>query len=525
MRAVRIFFVGIAFAAALVIGESYISRLPDHRGFFLVAVDDVVRAPVPERPRSAVVVVVDGLREDFARRMRALQMLEKSGQCRTTDVGPISVSRPVYAVLSTGLEQDRTGARNNDETSPLAAESIWDVAREAGLTVQAASALPWWRELFPGGFDAYGEQLRPVSSFALSLWHPLYVDAEGHEAGAASERYRAAVERADTELLALFETLDLDRDLVVVTADHGHSDRGGHGGPDPEIRLVLTCFAGRGIAADAALNEGGERGVARARLDVARSSGDGASRGAISTRMIAPALSVLLGLRFPKHMRAGEDELDAIFELADPAVYSAEYLRDRRAAVERFRAENQRAIGGPWSALYAAEHAKQTWRAAGFALLMSALAFVSFRRRALTPRQIAFLIVWTAGIAALTVVLHVLVRGTFDWTAINIRERYLNTVVPICAGAAVLGLLVHFAIHRDVRRMADDQLTVLALALALSAGVPIAVGWRLGFPLPGPVWLLYPFVGSIALASHAVIALLLELALLIVSVVRSKRAR
>lgn len=484
----------------MVIGESYISRLPDHRGFFLVPVEDAVQAPLPERPRSTVVIVVDGLREDFARRMRAIQLLEKRGQCRSTDVGPISVSRPVYAVISTGLEQDRTGARNNDETTPLAAESIWDVAREAGLEVQGASALPWWRELFPKGFDAYGEQLQPRSSFALSLWHPLYVDSEGHEAGASSPQYRAAVERADAELVSLLGTLELDRDLVVVTADHGHSDRGGHGGPDPEIRMVLTCFAGRGVKVS--------------------SSGP-----AISARVIAPALSVLLGFRFPKHMRAGEDELDAIFELADPAAFAPEYLRDRRAAVERFRAENLRAIGAPWSEHYASQRAKQAWRATTFAALVLILLIASFRRRASTARQIAFLIFWTAGIAALTVALHVLVLGSFDWTAINIRERYLNALVPICFGASLLGLGVHFAIHRDLRRLADDQLTVLAIALALDAGVPIAVGWHLGFPLPGPVWLLYPFFGSIALASHAIVALVLELSVLIAAIVRSKRAR
>ena len=37
-----------------------------------------------------------------------------------TEVGPISVSRPVYAVISTGLEQDRTGARKNLDRSELA---------------------------------------------------------------------------------------------------------------------------------------------------------------------------------------------------------------------------------------------------------------------------------------------------------------------------------------------------------------------------------------------------------------------
>ena len=34
-------------------------------------------------------------------------------------MGTYTVSRPVYALLSTGLEVDRTGARNNEQTAPL----------------------------------------------------------------------------------------------------------------------------------------------------------------------------------------------------------------------------------------------------------------------------------------------------------------------------------------------------------------------------------------------------------------------
>src|SRR6185295_16428165 len=109
--------------------------------------------------------------------------------CRTTDVGPISVSRPVYAVLSTGLEQDRTGSRNNDETSPLAAESIWQVARREGLDVRGWSGVPWWQQLFTDGFTRYEVLAPEVDLFAaaelgdLTLLHPLYVDEIGHKRG------------------------------------------------------------------------------------------------------------------------------------------------------------------------------------------------------------------------------------------------------------------------------------------------------------------------------------------------------
>lgn len=135
-----------AFAGLLAyrIGEGYVGLMSYPPGYELVAVSDRVAAP-PPRPRRTIVIVADGLRRDAALRLRATAWLRAAGQCRMTDVGSPSVSRPVYAVLSTGLEPDRTGVRNNDEERPIAAESIWAVAREAGLRVDARSELAWWR--------------------------------------------------------------------------------------------------------------------------------------------------------------------------------------------------------------------------------------------------------------------------------------------------------------------------------------------------------------------------------------------
>ena len=132
---VLIFLCAVLMLAGDVLSETYVSRLPNHAGYHLVSVEDplpaALRAP-GVRPRHTVLVVIDGLRLDLATTMASVQRLRAEGQCRRTDVGPLSVSRPVYAVMSTGLEQDRTGSRNNDDQSPLAAESIWQVARQAG---------------------------------------------------------------------------------------------------------------------------------------------------------------------------------------------------------------------------------------------------------------------------------------------------------------------------------------------------------------------------------------------------------
>lgn len=68
----------------------------------------------------------------------------------------------------------------------------------------------------------------------LSRIHPSYIDHAGHDHGSASPEYEAGFLRLDRELGGLLDRLDLTRDLVL-TADHGHSATGGHGGLTPEI--------------------------------------------------------------------------------------------------------------------------------------------------------------------------------------------------------------------------------------------------------------------------------------------------
>src|SRR6476646_2732746 len=87
---------------ALRLGYGYIPRLPNHAGYFLVSVSDEAHAPEGWRPRRTAFILVDGLRLDAAEKMKVTRELERFGQCRISDQGDYTVSRPEYALLSTG---------------------------------------------------------------------------------------------------------------------------------------------------------------------------------------------------------------------------------------------------------------------------------------------------------------------------------------------------------------------------------------------------------------------------------------
>ena len=490
----------VAVVVGFVLGEGYIDRLPRHAGYFLVSVEDEVRVPIPARPRHTAFVVVDGLRRDFAESMRVTKELARAGQCRVSDQGSFTVSRPEYALLSTGLEVDRTGSRNNDLTAPLAAESIWQIARRSGLRVSGSSHLRWFEQLFPDGFDRFSHQKSHAADvFApengelldVNVFHPLYVDENAHQHGARSPEYAAAVARVDGEIAGLLARLDLSQDLVVLTADHGHRDAGGHGGAQPEIRNVLVCFAGRGVAA---------------RADV----------GAFDGRSTAPALAVLLGLRFPRNMRAGDDGLDVLWDIALPTAERAGYLADRHAAVDRFREENRVALErwlggapGTWPRLYEREARAQTWRFGSVAVFALVCAALSFRARRLGSHAALETTAWLA-FSALTVwCVHHAVLGDFEFTVINLRERFIPRAAAVAIVSALATLVAHARIVRDPTRLAGDLLLSIGLLLTMNVGHVYVYGWPFGFPLPSQAARYFPFFGAIALVTYALAALLL----------------
>jgi hypothetical protein len=487
-------------AVGFFLGERYISRLPNHAGYFLVAVADEVHAPLPVRPRRTAVIVVDGLRRDAAESMAVTRQLEEAGQCRISDQGSFTVSRPEYALLSTGLEVDRTGSRNNDSTAPLAAESIWQVARASGLRVSGSSHLPWFSQLFPDGFDRFTHLEHHAANvfdashgelLDLSLFHPLYVDEQAHHHGAASPEYAAAVARVDSEIAGLLARIDLAQDLVVLTADHGHRDAGGHGGAQDEIRNVLVCFAGAGIAH---------------RTD----------RAAFDGRSTAPALAYLLGLRFPRNMRAGDDGLDVLWELARVSPDRAAYVANRRAAVERFRTENRVALEGwlggapgTWPRLYEREGNAQTRRALLVSLVAILAAAAFFRARRASLREACATMMWMAAALAILWVVHRVVLGDFDFTVINLRERFIPRAALVVFSASLVAVAAHVLVVRRPDRLASDQLVLVGLWLFANVGHVVVYGWPLGFPLPGQAARYFPFLGAIALAAYALVAVIL----------------
>jgi hypothetical protein len=200
-----------------------------------------------------------------------MNRLREQGADRVLTVGQPSFSLPGWTVIGTGAWQEQSGVTTNFTTDMIALDTLFLSAKRAGLSTGLVGH-EQWGQLYAEGVDverltieaddAYTnlegdlEFDRETADLALevlaeqpdfTLIHLLSVDSAAHGWGPLSDEGQAAVANADEQLARIVDAIDLSNTAVLVTADHGHIDRGGHGGwEDTALRIPLVS-AGQGI--------------------------------------------------------------------------------------------------------------------------------------------------------------------------------------------------------------------------------------------------------------------------------------
>lgn len=242
------------------------------RQFF---VDGAVPNDVPVWPRQPSgpgldpaarvrVVLLDGLSRAHADQLPHLTDLCARGQSMQVDVGFPTVSLPVQHVLWTGRTQQQSGVQYHISGLPeppqgalppqvdsvAVAESHAEIIHSFGfhraepIDDPAWDGLPQWRAQ---GFAAAA--LAAVASPArLAFIHVLRIDEAGHAHGGDSFAYATAAAWSDSLLDRLHAAAPADpQTLWLILSDHGHRGAGGHGGAEPDIRIVRACLLGNGL--------------------------------------------------------------------------------------------------------------------------------------------------------------------------------------------------------------------------------------------------------------------------------------
>lgn len=244
-------------------------------------------AASPPLARHVALIIVDGLRLDATRGLPAIEALRARGAGGRARSAFPTISKSNYVTLISGVTPRYSGARTNVGFRLHAVDSLFARARAAGRTasyvadktrgiarlfgVEDAQVARW-----ENGLRTLFARTLARSDLVVLLF--MEVDEAGHADGGSSDAYREAVRVTDAHLAELVADFDFTRDTMVFTADHGHTDRGGHGGVGPEVEQVPLVLAGAGIRP-------GATAVEAKLVDV------------------APTVAALLGIPAPGHGR------------------------------------------------------------------------------------------------------------------------------------------------------------------------------------------------------------------------------
>ena len=506
-------------------GVSFMDDLEQTRSPLSRAQPAIIDPHGPRLARRVVIVIIDGLRRDRSVGLPYLERLRKAGVDATAQSHYPTWSRPNYVTILTGVPPQASGVRTNRHSTPVVLDSLMDRARAGGLRAavtadnEAMPALflrppvadaeleaididamrdpqqadpekalkasdfelvspfvdgryvPW-----PGGFsDSAHAQLRGDAELVVLLFGA--VDQQGHAHGADSEEYQEATSIADRAGARSLEGIDLTKDAVIITADHGHTGRGGHGGVEREVLEVPLVLVGAGIRPGAVVKDA-------YLVD------------------IAPTAAALLGLPAPGH-GLGRTLTEAL--ALDPAAASARERADTARLVET------RAVVA--SALTQFEQVTLERRALriglialftvlglGIALALSRVGGVQFPWRALLVGVPAFFIVYYTTIGVL--------GQRFSPSFLPARGHITFELMKYGVVAVLAHLVVGWLALRHKRQLADrlaaaNGIALFGLALTM---VPAGLMWAFFPPpyveVPGPRTLVLIPALQVAVAAY-----------------------
>ncbi len=245
------------------------------RGFFSPVTPElrpVIEAPPPRLASRVLWIVVDGLRHDTALElgwMPNLMALSKQGASGTATTTAITMTGVGVRAMSTGMSSSLFDLARNWSLPRVTEDNLFRRLRDRGGRAVALGNETWF-QLFPDSLERATKErpgiikfARPVNGYdriltkhalklatadtwELAVLHYGGVDNASHMWTPWADKFRAKITEVDHDIGRIVAAMG-PTTTVVVTSDHGTSDRGHHGGIDPVERITPLVVLGPGV--------------------------------------------------------------------------------------------------------------------------------------------------------------------------------------------------------------------------------------------------------------------------------------
>jgi hypothetical protein len=203
------------------------------------------------RTQGVTILWTDGMRLDRSRELPAFEALRQEGADVVTRCLFPTFTRVGQATMQSGAGPRVHGYTANYNKRRAKVTSVGDVARAAGIHTRFFAPAIRDPYMFPEASveraefapELLAKGPRPHSTM-IYLHEP---DATAHRLGGSGEAYDEASLLADRQLAEIRAQLDLTTETLIVGTDHGHIDRGGHGGHEEVVYQIPLILAGAGI--------------------------------------------------------------------------------------------------------------------------------------------------------------------------------------------------------------------------------------------------------------------------------------
>lgn len=244
--------------------------------------------------QNAVLVIIDGLRDDISREMPALESLRRQGAQAQVRASWPATPQTAWTTILSGAWPELHGAlvldSSNKEQSPITVDHLLRRARVTRHTTVLAGHKRWESMIPAGGLTKAvfstgmtiedDAQLIEQAVDILATMQPdlmvvqlSQLETASHADGGTSDKYYRMAQRIDEQLRRLISTVDWENTVLAITSDYRGPNPFEEDNPAARTGTAPLIIAGRGVKAG--------------------------NYAAIDQTDIAPTLSALLGLPIP----------------------------------------------------------------------------------------------------------------------------------------------------------------------------------------------------------------------------------